>query len=41
MRGVPLNHLQSHLDHYCWRLYYKDSTDLFLAMLEDIQIVNR
>lgn len=36
MRGVPLYHLQSHLDHYCWRLYRQDRPDLFLAMLEDI-----
>jgi len=41
MRGVPLNHLQSHLDHYCWRLYRKDSPDLFLAFLEDIQNTNQ
>ena len=27
MRGVPLNHLQSHLDHYCWRLYRQDRPD--------------
>ncbi|KAL4112979.1 hypothetical protein QTP88_016691 [Uroleucon formosanum] len=40
MRGVPLNHLQSHLDHYYWRLYRQDRPDLFLAMLEDIENVN-
>jgi len=39
MRGVPLNHLQSHLDHY-YLLYRQDRPDLFLAMLEDIQNVN-
>jgi transposase-like protein len=27
MKGVPLNHLQSHLNHYCWRLYRQDSPE--------------
>lgn len=36
MRGVPLHHLQSHLDHYCWRLYHQDGPNLFLVMLVDI-----
>jgi len=40
MRGVPLNHLQSHLNNYCWQLYRQDRPDLFLTMLEDIQKVN-
>ncbi|KAF0766390.1 DDE Tnp IS1595 domain-containing protein [Aphis craccivora] len=36
MRGVPLHHLQSYLDHYYWRLYRQDRSNLFLTMLEDI-----
>jgi hypothetical protein len=39
MRVVPLIRLQSYLDYYCWRLYRQDSRYLFLAMLEDFQIV--
>jgi len=40
MSGVSLNYLQPHIDHYYWQLYHQGNPDIFLAMLEDIQIVN-
>lgn len=36
IKSVPLNCLQSHLNHNCWRIYCKDCPDLFLPFLEDI-----
>ncbi|KAK5645168.1 hypothetical protein RI129_006468 [Pyrocoelia pectoralis] len=40
MRGVPNQLLQSHLDHYCWRLWRKNG-DLFDEFLNDIRTVYR
>ena len=36
-RGVPLYLLQSHLDHYCWKMKRKNEPDLFLAFLADVR----
>lgn len=41
MRGVPRQHFQSHLDHYCWKLLRKEADDLFVAFLDDIRQVYR
>ena len=41
MRGVPIQHFQSHLDHFCWKLWRKESEDLFIAFLNDIRTVYR
>ncbi|KAK5637860.1 hypothetical protein RI129_000143 [Pyrocoelia pectoralis] len=40
MRGVPNQLLQSHLDHYCWKLWRKNG-DLFDEFLNDIRTVYR
>lgn len=36
-RGVSLYLLQSHLDHYCWRMKRKNESDLFLAFLTGVR----
>ena len=41
MRGVPLANLQSHLDHFCWKMLRKNAPDMFLAFLQDIVTVYR
>ena len=40
-RGVPTAMLQSHLDHFCWKVWRKESDDLFLSFLHDIRRVYR
>ena len=39
-RGVPQQHLQSHLDHYCWKILRKHD-DLFPAFLKDVRHVHK
>ena len=42
-KGVPATMLQSHLDHFCWKVWQKDSDDsfFFLFFLQDIRRVYR
>lgn len=35
-RGVPGQHLQSHLDYYCWWRMRKNEEDLLAAFVRDI-----
>lgn len=41
MRGVPKNLLQTHLDHFCWKVLRKHDDDLFVTFLNDIRTVYR
>ncbi|CAI6359861.1 unnamed protein product [Macrosiphum euphorbiae] len=41
MRGTTMQLLQSHLDHYCWKVARKEEPDLFIAFLRDIKAVYR
>jgi len=36
-RGGLMYHLQSHLDHYCWRMKRKSEPDLFVAFLDNVR----
>jgi len=41
MRGVSCQLFQSHLDRFCWKVIRKNSNDLFVSFLEDVQNVYR
>lgn len=37
---ITQDQYQSHLDHFCWKMWRKDADDLFLAFLKDFRSIN-